>query len=433
MIAVLRIAALILCCVSLLGAQSTENWPHWRGPDLNGSTGTAHDLPTTWDESTNVVWKTKLPSWGASTPIIWDDYVFITSAEEGFLGPGGGRGGAASKDKVLLVALDRRDGSVRWSRVLGEGNKIVRKSNLASSSPLTDGTHIWTVSGQGVLACWDFDGNKTWERDLARDYGKVGILFGYNSSPQLYDGNLYMQMLHGFYTDEPSYVLSLNALTGRTRWRVERPTDAINETPDSYSTPTFGEVGGKMQFLVSGAGYLTGHDMSNGQELWRRGGLDPNKARDYRTIASSLRVGDMVFVPSRRRPFIAFRLGDNPDQAWSTDYGPDVPTPTADGERIYMIDDRGIAQALALRTGEAIWERSRLQPGTYSSSPVLADGKIYVINEEAVVSVLEAGPKFNILAVNQLEGFTLSSPAVSGNQLFFRTSEYLYCISASAR
>ena len=171
--------------------------------------------------------------------------------------------------------------------------------------------------------------------------------------------------------------------------------------------------------------------MSHGKELWRRGGLDPNRARDYRTIASSLRVGDMLFVPSRRKPFIAFRLGSSPVRVWTTNYGPDVPTPTSDGERLYLIDDRGIAQALDLDTGDAIWERSRLQPGTYSSSPVLADGKIYVINEDAVVSVLEAGPEFNILAVNQLEGFTLSSPAVSGNQIFFRTSEFLYCISAS--
>lgn len=431
MVAVSRIAALALCSIGLLFAQATENWPHWRGPNLNGTSTTAHDLPTTWDDSTNVVWKTKLPSWGASTPIIWNDYVFVTSAEEGFLGPGGGRAGEASKDKVLLVALDRSDGSIRWSRVMGEGNHIIRKSNLASASPLTDGKNIWTVTGQGVLACWDFEGNKLWERNLARDYGKVGTAFGYNSSPQLHDGNLYLQMLHGYYTDEPSYVLSINASTGKTRWRVERPTDGINETPDSYSTPTFGEVGGKLQFLVSGGGYVTGHDMSHGKELWRRGGLDPNRARDYRTIASPLRVGDMLFVPSRRKPFIAFRLGSSPVRVWTTNYGPDVPTPTSDGERLYLIDDRGIAQALDLDTGDAIWERSRLQPGTYSSSPVLADGKIYVINEDAVVSVLETGPEFNILAVNQLEGFTLSSPAVSGNQLFFRTSQFLYCISAS--
>lgn len=430
MIALLRASFLSLALVGLLTAQTAENWPHWRGPNLNGASTTAHSLPTSWDDSANIVWKTRLPSWAASTPIIWDDYVFVTSAEAGFLGPGGGAGDG-SKDKMLLVALNRADGSVRWTRVMSEGNRIVRKSNLASASPVTDGTHIWTVTGVGILACWDFEGNKIWERDLARDYGKVGILFGYASSPQLREGRLYMQMLHGFYTDEPSYVISFDAATGRTLWRVERPTDGVHETPDSYSTPTFGAVGGVLQFIVAGGGYVTGHDLSNGKELWRRGGLDPDKARDYRTIASVLHVDDMIYVPSRRRPFIAFRLGASPDRAWSTDYGPDVPTPTSDGKNLYMLDDRGIMQALELKTGEPVWERSRLEPGTYSSSPLLADGKLYIVNEEGIVSVVEASDEFNILAVNRIEGFTLSSPSVSGDQLFFRTSEFLYCIGAA--
>lgn len=428
MSALTRIAAIACLSIGLLAAQSPDNWPHWRGPNLDGTSSSARNLPITWDDSSNILWKTRLPSWAASTPIVWGDYVFVTSAEKGFLGPGGGRGGEASKDKLLLAALDRADGSIRWTRVMGEGNRIVRKSNLASSSPVTDGSHIWTVTGLGRLACWDFDGNKIWERNLARDYGKIGILFGYASSPQLHDGRLYMQMLHGYYTDEPSYVISFDAASGRTLWRVNRPTDGLHETPDSYSTPTFGVVGGELQFLVSGGGYLTGHSLTNGKELWRRGGLDPNRARDYRTIASSLQAANMVFVPSRRRPFIAFRLGAEPTRAWTTNYGPDVPTPTSDGKRLYLLEDRGIIQAVEPETGNPIWERSRLEPGTYSSSPVLADGKLYIVNEEGVVSVLEAGDEFKVLAVNKIEGFTLSSPSTAGSQLFFRTSEFLYCI-----
>lgn len=187
-------------------------------------------------------------------------------------------------------------------------------------------------------------------------------------------------------------------------------------------------MGDEFILIVSGAGYVTGHDLKTGEEIWRAGGLNPNNARNYRTIASSLVVGDIVLVPSRRRPFIAFRTdgkGDFTDskKLWSSDYEPDVPTPTSDGERLYIIDDRGIALSLKVRDGSTVWDRTRIEPGTYSASPLLADGKIYVINEEGTTTVLQAGDEFEILAVNRLEDYTLASPAEAGNQIFIRTAE----------
>jgi outer membrane protein assembly factor BamB len=258
------------------------------------------------------------------------------------------------------------------------------------------------------------------------------LQFGYGSSPVLDDGKLYLQVLHGFFTDEPSYLLAVDAATGKNLWKVERPTDAVHESPDSYSTATMAVVNGKKQLIVSGGDYVTGHDLATGKELWRQGGLNPDKDTNYRTIASPLVVGDMVFAPSRRRPFLAFKLGREPERMWMTDYGPDVPTPTSDGERLYIIDDRGVALCLNVKDGSTVYDRSRIEPGTYSASPVLADGKIYATSEDGTTSVLAAGEEFKILSVNKLNDYTLATPAVSDGQIFIRTSEYLYCIGDRA-
>ena len=304
---------------------------------------------------------------------------------------------------------------------------------MASPSPVTDGEHIWVANGNGELRCFDFAGRQVWSRDLQADYGKFGVQFGYASSPLLHQGVLYLQNLQGMYTDDPSYVLAIDAKSGKTLWKVDRPTDGEHETPDSYSTATLAKVGEQFILIVSGGGYVTGHDLKTGREIWRGGGLNPNNARNYRTIASSLVVGDIVLVPSRRRPFIAFRTDGSGDvteskKLWSTDYGPDVPTPTSDGERLYIIDDRGISLNLRVSDGSTIWDRTRIEPGTYSASPLLADGKIYAISEEGTTTVLKAGDEFEILAVNRLDDYTLASPAAAGNQIFIRTAEYLYCI-----
>jgi outer membrane protein assembly factor BamB len=231
-------------------------------------------------------------------------------------------------------------------------------------------------------------------------------------------------------TDEPSYVLRIDPQTGKTLWRVERPTDAIHESPDSYSTPMIAQIGGQTRLVVCGAGYVTIHDIDTGKEVSRAGGLDPDKDRNYRTIASATVAGDIVLAPTRRRPFIAFRLTSSGalERLWSTDYGPDVPTPTIDGERLYIVDDRGILLCVRATDGQIIWDRDRLEPGTYSASPVLADGKIYATSEEGTTTVVRAGGDFEILAVNKLNDYTLASPAVVGENIFIRTANYLYCL-----
>lgn len=428
---------LLTCAIVSLPAVAGENWPHWRGPSLNG-TSDATGLPVTWSTTENVVWRTKLPSWAAATPIIWGDTVFVTSAEEGSSQnrPNSSlfEGGDAGRDHLYLIAINRNTGAIRWRQSMGRGNRIGNKQNMASPSPVTDGEHVWVVNGNGVLRCFDFSGRQIWIRDFQKDFGKFGVQFGYASSPVLHEGVMYFQNLQGMYTDDPSYVFAIDAATGKTLWKVDRPTDGRHETPDSYSTAMLAEVDGETILIVAGAGYATGHSIETGEEIWRAGGLNPNDATNYRTIASSLVVGDIVMVPSRRRPFIAFRTDGKGDvthskKLWSTDYGPDVPTPTSDGERLYIIDDRGIALSLRVHDGSIVWDRSRIEPGTYSASPLLADGKIYATSEDGTTTVLKAGDEFEILAVNRLDDYTLASPAEAGNQIFIRTANYLYCIA----
>ena len=182
---------------------------------------------------------------------------------------------------------------------------------------------------------------------------------------------------------------------------------------------------------------MTGHDPETGEEVWRAGGLNPERRGNYRIVASPVVVGNMVYAPTRKRPLLALALpaggsGDVSDSvvwAWDGPGAPDVPTPACDGTYFYMLDDKGLVTCLKAGTGEVVWGPERTAPGVVSASPLLADGKLYLLNENAVTTVVSAGPEFKILATNELDGtYTLSSPVVSGSQLFIRTATHLYCI-----
>src|SRR5262249_55723371 len=157
----------------LLVVSLRANWPQWRGPNSNGSTSTAHDLPVNWTQTENVVWRTKMPSWAAATPIVWQDTIFVTSAEEGSLPLGRGRRASVSSepapDKIFLLAINRKDGSIRWRKQIGSGNQIFRKQNSASPSAITDGKQVWIMTGNGEFTCLTKDGVQVWKRDIQAD------------------------------------------------------------------------------------------------------------------------------------------------------------------------------------------------------------------------------------------------------------------------
>lgn len=414
----LLIAAALLTAAALSPA-TADNWPNWRGPNRDGSSAES-DLPLTWDASTNVRWKLPLPGLSGSTPIVWGDRVFLN---------------VTAGDAIHLWSLDLATGEPAWKRHVSDGNENKRKGNLSSPSPVTDGERVWTVTGTGVIKAFDFAGEEQWHYDLQREHGKFGILHGYSSSPLLLEDRLVVQVLHGFSTDDPSYLLALDKLTGKPLWRVERPTDAPREAPDAYTTPALLDRGERHEIVITGADYVTGHEPSDGRELWRVPGLNPSANPMQRIVASPVVDGRRIYVPSRVRPLLALEASaadGPPRRIWAMDKGPDVPTPALGDGRLYLITDRGLGWALDTASGEPIWGPERVGEGTYSASPVVADGRIYVTNEEGLTTVLAASDSFEVLAKNALGEYTLSSPAISGGRILLRTSSHLYCIGGPA-
>jgi outer membrane protein assembly factor BamB len=289
------------------------------------------------------------------------------------------------------------------------------------------------MTGTGILKAFDFKGKELWMRDIQKDYGAFGLNWGYASSPLLHQGVLYVQVLHGMKTDDPSYILKIDGKSGKTLWRVERPTNAIRESPDSYTTPALLQYGGKTEIVITGGDVVTGHDPASGKELWRADGLNPENIPSYRIVASPIIAAGLIIAPTRVKPMLAIKPGGSGDvteshKVWSFDRGPDVPTPVSDGKLLYIVGDSGIVHGLDVKTGQVVYGPERLKSGTYSASPVLADGRIYVTSEEGVTSVFAAGPKFELLAENAMNEYTLSSVAVSNGQIFLRTEGHLYAI-----
>jgi outer membrane protein assembly factor BamB len=409
-----------------LAAKADENWPQWRGPTRNGIS-TERNLPVRWSRTENVAWKLAMPALSGSTPIIWGDRVFLNVADalpETGAGP-----------SLHLWCVDRVKGTILWQKPLGGGNHMQRKQNQSTPSPVTDGTNVWVMTGTGILKGFDFDGNEIWARDIQKDYGRFGLNWGYGSSPLLYGDSLFVQVLHGMRTRDPSYLLRIDKATGKTLWRVERPTHARMESPDAYTTPALLQYGDATEIVLTGGDVVTGHDPTTGKELWRAQGLNPDNDPNYRIVASPVTHGDLIIAPTRERPMLVLKAGGRGDVTksnllWSFGNGPDVPTPVTDGQYVYVVNDRGILFCLDARTGAEVYGRQRLRPGTYSASPVLADDKLYITNEDGVTSVLKAGPQFSVLAENEFDDYTLSSPAVSSGQIFFRTTKFLWAIGS---
>jgi len=416
----MRIA--ILSLTISLAAQAGD-WPQWRGPDLNGVSKETN-LPVRWTTEENVTWKLPMPSRTGATPIIWGENIFLNVGEG---------------ENLELWCLDRNKGEPRWKRPLAPGNFRINKQNMSSPSPATDGKSVWVMTGTGILKAFDFEGKELWAREIQKDYGKFGLNWGYASSPLLYEDALFVQVLHGMKTDDPSYILRIDKKTGKTVWRVERPTEAVVESPDSYTTPALLRYGDQVEIVITGGDVITGHDPKTGQELWRGGGFNPGNNPMHRIIASPVVYDGLIYAPTRVRPLLVYKAGGRGDvsqshRVWAFENGPDVPTPVTDGKYFYSVGDRGIVWCLDAKTGKEVWTGGqRIKPAIYSSSPVLADGKIYISNEEGLTTVLKAGPQFEVLAENALSEYTLSSPAISDGQIFLRTEKHLYCIGKRSR
>ena len=249
-------------------ADQQINWPQWRGPHANGISDVT-DAPVSWshteDAKENVLWRLPMPGPAGATPIVWGDRIFLTSVGE-------------NKKDLLLLCADTK-GSLLWTRKVGQGNKAVRgdEGNFASPSPSTDGEHVWTFMSNGLLACYDFDGNPIWKKDLQKQYGTFDIQFGLSSTPVLHGDLLYVQLIHGPWNKDPhvGLVVALNKMTGEEVCAHRRVTDAVDECKHSYASPTLYDDGEQSFLLSHGADYVIAHDLKTGEELWRCGDLNP--------------------------------------------------------------------------------------------------------------------------------------------------------------
>ena len=413
-----------------------ENWPQWRGPASNG-TSPETGLPETWTRET-VKWATPLPGPSGATPAVWGDTIFVSSPDA---------------DKNLnLLAISRQDGAVKWKQTIGTGDINKGKGNMASPSPVTDGRTVWALFGTGDLAALDFSGKVLWKRQLGDEYGRFAVMWLYGSSPLLFDGRLYLQVLQrnpappdypglaGGSPERESYLLALDPQTGKTLWKVTRPTEARMESSESYATPQ-PHIGpdGRAQLLVVGGNCLTGHDPATGRELWRGYGLNSKDGEWMRIVPSPVSAAGLAIAAGpKKEALLAFNTDKKGDitttgLAWKFDEKktPDVCTPVFYQGKLFVLDgDSKTLTALDPKTGEKKWQGELPTRVVIRASAVAGDDRLYIMDEAGTVFVVSAGDEFKLLATIPMgdANGSRASLAISDGQLFIRTTEKLYCV-----
>ena len=417
----------------------TGDWPHWRGPYFNGSTD-EKNLPSDWSRTDNIVWAFDLAGSSAATPIIWGDRVFLSGVD-------------SARDMLLAMCFDRTSGKPLWQHDVAKGTQRDIRSTFAASSSVTDGRVVVFFYSNGELVCFDMNGRRQWARNICDDYGPFEFLWTFGSSPTLFEGRLYIQVLQrdvairgrGFEDKKnESYVLAMDPGTGKTLWRQIRPSKGRGESREAYSTPIPFSFNGNQQLLIVGGDVLTGHDLKTGKELWRWGTWNPRRITHWRLVPSPV-TGDGIVLACAPKgyPIYAIRPGgvgvlDESAIAWvSTDVvmevSSDVPTPAYyDGDFFVLNDLRKHLSRVEPRTGKVKWTIQTPGRAKYEASPLAADGKIYIINHAGEVAVIDAanGDVLSLIPMDQPSGREVVRASISAahGQLFIRTTRRLYCV-----
>jgi outer membrane protein assembly factor BamB len=419
--------AILLSSIAAFG----EGWPHWRGPTANGvspETG----LPVNWSPRDNIAWKVKLPGRGMSTPIVWGDRIFVTS-QIGF-GKVESRsaryeGPVMSDDGPVTFVIQcfrRGDGKPLWEHRLPTEKPLPAVHafhNLSTPSPVTDGERVYVWFGTGQIIALTLDGQVVWSRNLGKEYSPFQLQWGHGSSPVLHKENLFLLCDHA----PAAYLLALDRRTGKEVWKVDRGKDLR-----SYSTPFLVAVGDRFELIVNSNPRLDAYDPETGKFLWH--------ADDHCRVPVPMPVSaNGVLYTSRgynSGPFMAIRPGGKGDVTqshvlWRVPTGaPYVSSVLYYQDLLYMATEVGIVRCIDPKTGETVWvERIG---GNFSASPVGADGKVYLLNEEGETVVLEAGRKCKVLARNALNEVCRGSPAVARGQIIIRSDVHLYSIGTRA-
>jgi hypothetical protein len=406
---------------------SAGNWPGWRGPSGDGISP-EKNIPTKWSATANVAWRKVIPGEGHSSPVIWDNQVFLTTS-------------LTDQNKRHLLCLDRHTGKTVWDKVVVQSppETIHRLNSRASGTPATDGKQVYATfmraegnkviapnvsserlitPGKIIVAAYDLDGNKKWKTNV----GDFVSAHGFNICPVLFEDLVIINGDH----DGDAYIVALDRDSGKERWRTMRE----NRTR-SYVTPIIREIGGRTQMILSGSLSVASYDPRNGKRHWSMDG--PTE----QFVASMVYNGEYVFVtggyPERHILAIKPNGTGNVTEthiAWRTTRGAAyVPSPIIAGPYLLVVADSGIASCFDAKSGERHWQE-RL-PSGHSPSPVSANGLVYFTSDRGVTSIVRPGKTFVVIARNELGEPVSASPAISRGQLFIRTHNHLYCIGKS--
>ena len=401
----------VIVLVLLPAAAPAGQWPSWRGPTRDGIS-TETNVPVKWSATDNIAWKTAIPGKGHSSAIVWGDRIFVTSADK-------------RRRTRLLLAVDRATGKILWQRVVlrAAPETINRLNSLASSTPATDGKHVWVTFldvEKVSVVCYDVDGKEIWRHSPGRFTAK----HGYCSSMLLYEDLVIVNADQDALGADRAYIVALEKATGKERWRIDRPNRVR-----SYVPPVVFKAAGKDQMVLSGSKCTASYDPRTGKRHWIVDG--PTEQ-----FVASMVYTDGMFMITGGYPTL-HTLGIRPDGkgnvskshvAWhirggATSY---VPSPIAAGKYCFIVSDKGTASCLAARTGKLMWQEKLGRH--HSASPVSAEGRLYFLDDDGVMFVLDAGAKFRLIAKNPLKEPCFASPAISRGQIFIRALNNLYCI-----
>lgn len=431
-----HLALLALTLWSLNSVTSAEDWPHWRGPDFNGSSS-EKNLPAKWEKS-EALWSAELPGPSAATPVVQSGKVFVSTTD-------------ATAKSLFAVAFDAASGKEVWRHKTSERYQLDNRSNFASPSPVADAQRVYFYYGDGTLVAFDHAGKEIWKRSIAKDYGEFAYQWTYGASPTLHAGKLFIQVLQ---RDVPvngrgaagapieSYLLALEPATGKTLWRHVRPSEAAAESLEAYSTPIPFKHDGRDELLIAGGDVISGHDPMSGRELWRWGTWNPRRIGHWRLVPSPVAGGGVVLACAPKAdPIYAIKAGGVgvlPDAAiaWKSEgkreISSDVPTPAFyQGDFFVLNEGRRTLARVIPKTGEVKWTTELPGRKKFESSPTAADGRIYVMNFAGDVSVINAedGKVQHTVAMGDAQDDLIRSSIVAADgRLYIRTNNKLFCI-----
>lgn len=415
----------LLLFLLVLNLADAGEWPNWRGPTFDGASAET-SLPDKLDDSTRR-WVQPMPGVGDATPAVWGERVFVTAIDR-------------ETSLFVVLALRRTDGQVLWKHEVGVAFNPSHRDDLAAPSPVADNERVVVLFGSGDLAAYSHDGTKQWQRNLQKDHGKFTNQWVYGSSPLLLAGRLYVQVLQtspDAMAGTPrtgSYVLGIDAATGKDLWKHPRPCPGRGESQDSYTTPLPFTHGTDTSILVLGGDCLTGHDPLTGVEQWRFEGWNTTKAKDWRMITSPVIAdGRIILCTARGRRLLALTPeGKGMREAWSSDVlSSDVAVPLSYRGNLYVLngDERELA-CFNPADGVLRWRGTFTTKGVIRASPTAGDGRLYAVSETGEVVVF-AADSFQVISSTTLPSDApgRASIALAHGQVFVRTANALHAFA----